>query len=81
MPRHSVGLAIGLVSFIGYLPDVLLPLYDGFLSRHYPRDESFRIYFTSISLCGYLGAALCIVFWRRSRARYGAKRDAAQPAG
>ena len=81
VPRHIVGLAIGLVSFIGYLPDVLLPLYDGFLSRHYPRDESFRIYFTSISLCGYLGAALCIVFWRRSRARYGAKRDAAQPAG
>ncbi len=67
VPRHIIGLAIGLVSFIGYLPDVLLPLYDGFLSRHYPRDVSFRIYFTSIALCGYLGAALCLVFWRRSR--------------
>jgi len=67
VPRHIIGLAIGLVSFIGYLPDVLLPLYDGFLSRHYPRDVSFQIYFTSIALCGYLGAVLCLVFWRRSR--------------
>ena len=67
VPRRIVGLAIGLVSFIGYMPDVLLPLYDGFLSRHYPRAVSFQIYFTSIALCGYLGAALCVVFWRRSQ--------------
>jgi hypothetical protein len=67
VPRHIVGLAIGLVSFIGYLPDVLLPLYDGFLSRNYPRAQSFQIYFTSVALCGYLGSVLCFVFWRRSR--------------
>jgi sugar phosphate permease len=67
VPRHLIGLAIGLVSFFGYMPDVLLPLYDGFLSRHYPRAESFRIYFTSIALCGFLGAALCLVFWRRTQ--------------
>lgn len=66
VPRRIIGLAIGLVSFIGYMPDVLLPLYDGFLSRHYARDVSFEIYFTSIALFGYLGAALCVVFWRRS---------------
>ncbi|MGQ0428462.1 MAG: MFS transporter [Gammaproteobacteria bacterium] len=67
VPRHLTGLAIGLVSFIGYMPDVLLPLYDGFLSRHFPRDESFRVYFTSIALCGFFGAALCLLFWRRTR--------------
>jgi sugar phosphate permease len=67
VPRHIIGLAIGLVSFIGYLPDVLLPLYDGFLSRNYPRAQSFQIYFTSVALCGYLGAVLCVVFWRRSQ--------------
>jgi len=67
VPRHIIGLAIGLVSFIGYMPDVLLPLYDGFLSRHYPRAQSFQIYFTSVALCGYLGSVLCLVFWRRSQ--------------
>jgi sugar phosphate permease len=67
VPRRIIGLAIGLVSFIGYMPDVLLPLYDGYLSRNYPRAESYQIYFTSIALCGYLGCALCVVFYRRSQ--------------
>jgi sugar phosphate permease len=67
VPRHIIGLAIGLVSFVGYLPDVLLPLYDGYLSRNYPRAQSFQIYFTSVALCGYLGSVLCVVFWRRSQ--------------
>jgi sugar phosphate permease len=69
VPRHLIGLAIGLVSFIGYMPDVLLPLYDGLLSRHFPRDQSFRIYFTSIAFCGFLGSGLCLYFYRRNRAR------------
>jgi sugar phosphate permease len=80
VPRRIVGLAIGLVSFIGYMPDVLLPLYDGFLSRHYPRDVSFQIYFTSIAACGYLGAALCVVFWRRSQRNKAAAAAAAVAA-
>ena len=69
VPRHLIGLAIGLVSFIGYLPDVLLPLYDGLLSRHFPRAQSYRIYFTSIAFCGFLGSVLCLYFYRRNRAR------------
>ena len=67
VPRRIIGLAIGLVSFIGYMPDVLLPLYDGWLSRNYPRAQSYQIYFTSIALCGYLGCVLCWVFYRRSQ--------------
>jgi sugar phosphate permease len=67
VPRRIIGLAIGLVSFIGYMPDVLLPLYDGYLSRHYPRAQSYQIYFTSIAMCGYLGCILCWVFYRRSQ--------------
>lgn len=69
VPRHLTGLAIGLVSFIGYMPDVLLPLYDGWLSRHYPRAEAFQVYFTSIALFGFAGAGLCAVFHRRNKRR------------
>jgi sugar phosphate permease len=67
IPPHLLGLAIGIASFLGYMPDTLLPLYDGFLSRHFPRDESFRIYFSSIAGCGFLGALLCVVFLRWTR--------------
>ena len=69
VPRHLLGLAIGVVSFIGYMPDVLLPLYDGWLSRTFPRAESFRIYFTSIALSGFAGAALCWRFYRHNERR------------
>jgi sugar phosphate permease len=67
--RELTGLAIGLVSFIGYMPDVLLPLYDGWLSREYSRAHAFQVYFTSIAACGFVGAALCAAFHRRRRAQ------------
>jgi sugar phosphate permease len=69
VPRELTGLAIGLVSFIGYMPDVLLPLYDGWLSREYERAEAFRIYFTSIAACGFAGSWLSAAFYRRSIVR------------
>jgi sugar phosphate permease len=69
VPRELTGLAIGLVSFIGYLPDMLLPLYDGWLSRAYPRAHAFQVYFTSIALCGFLGACISAWFHRRNRMR------------
>jgi hypothetical protein len=75
VPRHLIGLAIGLVSFVGYMPDVLLPLYDGWLSRHFQRARSFQIYFTSIAACGFAGAWLC---WRFHRIRKrGARSESA----
>jgi sugar phosphate permease len=69
VPRALTGLAIGLVSFIGYLPDMLLPLYDGWLSRGHPRAEAFQIYFSSIAACGFVGAGICAAFYRRNKAR------------
>ena len=69
VPRALTGLAIGLVSFIGYLPDMLLPLYDGWLSRGHPRAEAFQIYFSSIAACGFIGAGVCAAFYRRNKAR------------
>lgn len=69
VPRELTGLAIGLVSFIGYMPDVLLPLYDGWLSREYPRAHAFQVYFSSIAACGFVGAGLCAAFHRRRRSQ------------
>jgi nitrate/nitrite transporter NarK len=71
VPRELTGLAIGLVSFIGYMPDVLLPLYDGWLSRQYERAAAFQIYFVSIAVCGFAGGGLCAAFYRRNKARRG----------
>jgi sugar phosphate permease len=75
LPARLTGLAIGIVSFVGYMPDTLLPLYDGWLSRTMPRAESFRIYFVSIALCGFAGGVLCWHFHRRNRRAEAAAAD------
>jgi sugar phosphate permease len=64
IPPHLTGLAIGVVSFLGYMPDTLLPLYDGFLSRNFDRAHSLKIYFITIAATGFIGAALCLWFRR-----------------
>lgn len=64
IPPHLTGLAIGVVSFLGYMPDTLLPLYDGFLSRNFDRAHSLKIYFITIAASGFIGAALCLWFRR-----------------
>jgi hypothetical protein len=54
---------IGLVSFLGYMPDTVLPLYDGFLARNHDRAHSLNIYFITIACTGFVGAVLCV--WLR----------------
>lgn len=74
VPQRLTGLAIGIICFVGYIPDVTMPLLDGFLSRHFPRDQSLRIYFTLIGASGIAGALLCLLF------RHLKQRDAQREA-
>ena len=50
------GLAIGIISLIGYSPDVYLPLVRGVLLEHYPGKTGIAIYFSAIAAMGLLGA-------------------------
>lgn len=59
IPPHCTGLAIGLVSMIGYSPDIYLPLLSGYLTQHYPGATGYRLFFSYIvfiTLCGAFGA-------------------------
>ncbi len=55
------GLAIGLISLVGYFPDVYLPLVSGYLLEAYDGKLGYTIYYSGISLMGLLGA---IAAWR-----------------
>jgi sugar phosphate permease len=77
VPPHLTGLAIGLVSFLGYMPDTVLPLYDGFLARNHDRAHSLNIYFITIACTGFVGAVLC-VWLRRMNLRAAAAVAGAQ---
>ncbi|MEL7185251.1 MAG: MFS transporter [Pseudomonadota bacterium] len=49
------GLAIGVISLVGYAPDVYLPLINGYLLETYPGKTGYEIYFGGIVLMGVLG--------------------------
>lgn len=58
------GLAIGIVSFIGYSPDIYLPLINGALLSRYPGKLGYDIYFSGIVVFGVLGA---LAAWQLQR--------------
>lgn len=61
IPVRIKGLAIGIISLIGYSPDIYLPLINGALLERYPGKPGYVIYFAGIVLMGLLGA---VAAWR-----------------
>jgi hypothetical protein len=58
------GLAIGIISLLGYSPDIYLPLLEGFLLEQYPGKQGYAIYFGGIAAMGLLGA---VAAWQLKR--------------
>jgi sugar phosphate permease len=56
VPNKVKGLAIGMISMIGYFPEMYLPLISAPLLEQYPGGLGYRIYYLIISACGLLGA-------------------------
>lgn len=55
IPTRIKGLAIGVMSLVGYSPDVYLPLINGYLLETYPGKLGYQIYFGGIVFMGFLG--------------------------
>ncbi len=55
IPIRIKGLAIGVISFIGYSPDIYLPLINGAVLERFPGRPGYSIYFSGIVLMGLLG--------------------------
>jgi MFS family permease len=62
IPAATMGLAIGLISVIGYSPDVFLPLINGYLTQNFPGVFGYQLYFGYVAamaaLGGFAGLAL-----------------------
>lgn len=56
VPNKIKGLAIGIISMIGYLPEFYLPLLSAPLIEHYSDGLGYKIYYLIISLFGLVGA-------------------------
>lgn len=69
VPNRIKGLAIGVISLVGYSPDIYLPLLNSALLEAYPGRTGYAIYFVGLSVMGLFGALAAWQLGRRIRAR------------
>ncbi|MEM7259106.1 MAG: hypothetical protein AAF404_17150, partial [Pseudomonadota bacterium] len=56
VPLEIRGLAIGIISVIGYSPEIYVPLMNGYLVDTYPGRTGYALYYGIISCMGIAGA-------------------------
>jgi sugar phosphate permease len=61
VPVETVGLAIGLISVLGYSPDVFLPLINGYLTQTFPGVFGYQLYFGYVAAVAALGGCAALV--------------------
>lgn len=62
IPTAMMGTAIGLISFIGYLPDILLPQMNTYLWARFGGQGGYVAYFIVSAVFGVLGIAIIAVY-------------------
>lgn len=67
VPDRIKGLAIGVISLVGYFPDIYLPLLNTALLEAYPGRSGYVIYFLALSAMGFIGVAAAWQLGRRVR--------------
>jgi len=65
IPERITGLAIGIISVVGYSPDVLLPLVNGWVTQAFPGMLGYQIYFTYVLVMGSLGVVAALALKKR----------------
>jgi MFS family permease len=61
VPVETMGLAIGLISVLGYSPDVFLPLINGYLTQNYPGVHGYQMYFGYVAAVSAIGGVAGLV--------------------
>jgi len=62
-----LGTAIGVISFFGYLPDIILPGFNTMLWNTFGGKGGYNAYFISSAILGLIGVVLVFVFGRMSK--------------
>jgi sugar phosphate permease len=67
VPLEVRGLAIGIISLIGYSPEIFIPLINGYLVETYPGRLGYGLYYGIVAIMGLIGAgaAFMLAYPRR----------------
>ncbi|MNG12697.1 Inner membrane protein YqcE [compost metagenome] len=71
IPLRITGLAIGIISVVGYSPDVFIPLVNGWIADAFPSFLGYQIYFGYIAAIGTLGVIAALTLQKRIRNKAG----------
>lgn len=66
VPNHLVGTSIGIVSFVGFLPDVFYGAVTGYLIDTYAGAPGFHLVFNFTAACFFIGAIAVVVLLLRT---------------
>ncbi|NCC75927.1 MAG: MFS transporter [Clostridia bacterium] len=84
IPTAMMGTAIGLISFIGYLPDIILPQMNTYLWNTFGDQGGYVAYFIVSAVFGVLGIAIIAIYaslnQKEKSAEKAALKGAAQKA-
>lgn len=69
IPTAITGTAAGIVSAIGFTPDVFMPLLGGVLLDTYPGAEGYRYYYSAIAVMCAIGSVAAFAILRMSSRR------------
>ncbi|GGA14645.1 MFS transporter [Dyella caseinilytica] len=69
VPVRVTGLAIGIVSVIGYSPDTYVPLLNGWLTQHFGGALGYQLYYSYIAVVGVLGVIAACTLQKRINRR------------
>ncbi|AJC94203.1 MFS transporter [Campylobacter volucris] len=65
IPMHLTGMAIGIVSTFGYLPEVFAPLLAGDLLDRYTGVKGYHYYFSIMIIMAILGVIFCTIWIKK----------------
>lgn len=71
IPLRITGLAIGIISVVGYSPDVFIPLVNGWIVDVFPGFLGYQIYFGYIAFIGAIGVIAALTLQKRIRNKVG----------
>ncbi|WP_072010888.1 MULTISPECIES: nitrate/nitrite transporter [unclassified Serratia (in: enterobacteria)] len=70
VPENKLGLAIGVISAVGYCPDIFIPLINGYIMDYAPNQETgYQLYFGYTVVMACFGIVACFVLKHRVTAQ------------
>ena len=70
VPENKLGLAIGIISVLGYCPDIFIPLINGYIMDAAPTQQAgYQMYFGYIITMTFVGIVACVILSARAKKR------------